>query len=132
MQIEIERALRQIDKDPYAAAQFAGNVLEASLKAYLDQKGKAYKNGNTLADLWKRASDEIGLRPADLDNKDLKMIASGLTHVGHGIAHLRNTRSAAHGKSEGQMHRIIIKPRHARLAVHAAHTVSAYILELLE
>lgn len=130
--IEIQRALSQIEQDPHAAAQYAGNVLEASLKAYLDHKGKTYGNGDTLAELWKIASDQIGLRPVDWDNKDLKKIASGLHSVVDGIAHLRNAKSAAHGKSEEQRQGITIKPRHARLAIHAAHTVSAYVLELIE
>ena len=130
--IEIQRALSQIEQDPHAAAQYAGNVLEASLKAYLDHKGKTYGNGDTLAELWKIASDQIGLRPVDWDNKDLKKIASGLHSIVDGIAHLRNAKSAAHGKSEEQRQGITIKPRHARLAIHAAHTVSAYVLELIE
>ena len=129
--IEIQRALAQIEQDPHAAAQYAGNVLEASLKAYLDHKGKVYGNGDTLAELWKVAAEQIGLRPVDWDNKDLKKIASGLNNIVDGIAHLRNAKSGAHGKSEEQRRSITIKPRHARLAIHAAHTVSAYVLELI-
>ncbi|GBR15447.1 abortive infection family protein [Acetobacter sp. TBRC 12305] len=130
--IEIQRALSQIEQDPHAAAQYAGNVLEAVLKAYLDHKRKAYNTTDTLAELWKSAADVIGLRPADWDNKDLKRIASGLYGIVDGIAHLRNAKSSAHGRSEEQFQNITIKPRHARLAIHSAHTVCAYVLELFE
>lgn len=130
--IEIQRALSQIEQDPHAAAQYAGNVLEASLKAYLDHHKKTYGDHDTLAELWKVAAEQIGLRPVDWDNKDLKRIASGLNNVVDGIAHLRNAKSGAHGKSEAQRRNITIKPRHARLAIHAAHTVAAYVLELIE
>lgn len=130
--VEIDRALSQVEHDPHAAAQYAGNVLEASLKAYLDHKGRTYGNGDTLAELWKISSDQIGLRPVDWDNKDLKKIASGLNSIVDGIVHLRNAKSSAHGKSEEQRRAIMIRPRHARLAIHAAHTVSAYVLELIE
>nr|WP_242005848.1 abortive infection family protein [Acetobacter fabarum] len=130
--IEIQRALTQIEQDPHAAAQYAGNVLEAVLKAYLDHKQKAYNTTDTLAELWKSAADVIGLRPADWDNKDLKRIASGLYSIVDGIAHLRNAKSGAHGRSEEQLRNITIKPRHARLAIHSAHTVCAYVLELFE
>ncbi len=129
---EIQRALSQMESDPHAAAQYAGNVLEASLKAYLDHKEKTYSNGDTLAKLWSAAATEIGLRPEEWDNKDLKKIASGLNSIVDGIAHLRNKKSGAHGKSEEQTRSIAIKPRHARLAIHAAHTVAAYVLELIE
>lgn len=130
--IEIKRAVAMIEQDPHAAAQYAGNVLEATLKAYLDSKRVPYKEGDALAELWKLASAEIGLRAADWDNKDLKKIASGLHSIVDGIAHLRNNKSGAHGRSEAQRQSINIKPRHARLAIHSAHTVSAYILELIE
>lgn len=130
--IEIQRALSKIEEDPHAAAQYAGNVLEASLKAYLDHKKVAYSNGAALAELWKLAAAQIGLKAEDLDNKDLKKIASGLHSIVDGIAHLRNAKSGAHGKSEEQRQSINIRPRHARLAIHAAHTVAAYVLELIE
>ena len=130
--IEIKRAFSIIEHDPHAAAQYAGNVLEATLKAYLDHKQVAYKSNDALAELWKLAAAQIGLRAADWDNKDLKKIASGLHSIVDGIAHLRNTKSGAHGRSEEQHHSINIKPRHARLAIHSAHTVAAYVLELIE
>lgn len=129
---EIKRALAMIETDPHAAAQYAGNVLEASLKAYLDHKEVTYKSGYALADLWKIAAAEMGLRAADLDNDDLKKIVSGLHSIVSGVGQLRNAKSAAHGRSEEQRRGITLKPRHARLAIHAAHTVAAYVLELIE
>ncbi|NOR62882.1 MAG: hypothetical protein GQ535_10370 [Rhodobacteraceae bacterium] len=132
VEIEIKRALSQIDSDPHAAVQYAGNVLEASLKAYLDSKKKEYSNNDTLSQLWSLATAQMGLRPADWDNKDLKKIATGLNSIVDGICHLRNKKSGAHGKSEEQTRNIAIKPRHARLAIHSAHTVAAYVLELVE
>lgn len=131
VEVEIKRALAQIENDPHAAAQYAGNVLEASLKAYLDAKQKTYGTGDTLHDLWKLAVAEIGLRPVDLDNKDLRKIATGLNSIVDGIMHLRNKKSGAHGKSEEQTRNFVIKPRHARLAIHSSHTVAAYVLELI-
>lgn len=130
--IEIKRAFTMIEQDPHAAAQYAGNVLEATLKAYLDHKQAPYKGGDALANLWKQAAAQIGLRAGDWDNKDLRKIASGLHNIVDGIAHLRNTKSGAHGRSEEQRQSINIKPRHARLAIHSAHTVAAYVLELIE
>lgn len=130
--IEIKRAFTMIEQDPHAAAQYAGNVLEATLKAYLDHKQITYKSSDALAELWRLAAAQIGLRAADWDNKDLKKIASGLHSIVDGIAHLRNTKSSAHGRSEEQRQSINIKPRHARLAIHSAHTVAAYVLELIE
>lgn len=132
VEIEINRALAQIEQDPHAAAQYAGNVLEAAIKAYLDSKKVAYGQGDALAELWKSAADTMGLKPKDWDDKDLKMIGSGLNSIVSGIMHLRNKKSAAHGKSEEQSKVYVLKPRHARLAIHSAHTIAAYIIELIE
>lgn len=133
VEIEIQRALDNVEKDPLVAAHNAGSVLEASLKAYLDYFGVSYKEDtDSLSDLWRKVVDHIGLHPKEMDDKDLKKIASGLNSIVDGTMHLRNKKSSAHGKSEEQLRAINIRPRHARLAIHAAHTVSAYVLELME
>lgn len=133
VEIEIKRALANVESDPLAATHNAGCVLEASLKAYLTHHGIAYKEeSDTLSDLWKQVVEHIGIHPKELDDKDLKKIASGLFNIVDGTMHLRNKKSSAHGKSEEQLRQSTIRPRHARLAIHAAHTVSAYVLELME
>ena len=112
-----------VEKDPLAAAHNAGSVLEASLKAYLDHHDTSYKEDtDSLSDLWKKVVDHIGLHPKEMDDKDLKKIASGLNSIVDGTMHLRNKKSSAHGKSEEQLKSINIRPRHARLAIHAAHS----------
>lgn len=133
VEIEIKRALNNVESDPLTAVHNAGSVLEAALKAYLVHYNIAYKdNSDTLSDLWKKVVEHIGISPKEMDNKDLKKIASGLYNIVEGTMYLRNKKSSAHGRSEEQIKQISIRPRHARLAIHAAHTVSAYVLELLE
>jgi hypothetical protein len=134
VEIEIQRALAHVDNDPLAAAHNAACALEASLKAYLSHYGiPSYKEeSDTLSDLWKQVIEHIGIKPKELDDKDLKKIASGLFNIVDGTMHLRNKKSAAHGKSEEQLKQNTIRPRHARLAIHAAYTISAYILEFIE
>lgn len=132
VEIEITRALNQIEQDPHAAAHYAGNVLEAAIKVYLDHKNVIFTDKDTLSPLWKMASDTMGLNSNDWDDKDLKMIGSGLSNIVTGIMYIRNRKSAAHGKSEDQAKTYVIKPRHARLAIHSAHTLAAYLIELSE
>lgn len=127
---EIERALNNVETDPLSAIHNAANVLEATFKAYLDRMDITYKEDqDTLSNLWNLVVKDIGINPGELDDKDLKMIASGLFKVVEGTMHLRNKKSAAHGKSENQAKKIFIKPRHARLAIRSAHTLAAYICE---
>lgn len=130
VEVEINRAMEKVNSDPDVAVQYAGNVLEATLKIYLEHHSLPYE-GDTLSDLWKKSIEHIGLRPGELEDKDLKKIASGLNSVVDGIMHLRNKKSSSHGKSETQSKSYKILPRHARLSVHAAHTISVYVLELV-
>jgi len=128
--LEIKRALENVESDPGAAAHNAGSVLEASFKVYLDHYGIEYKHNSDMPTLWQKVVEHIGIRPKELENKNLKKIASGLYSIVEGTMNLRNPE--AHGKSESEFKQGTLHPRHARLAIHAAHTVSAYILELLE
>jgi hypothetical protein len=133
VEMEIKRALANVESDPLAAIHNAGCVLEASLKAYLVHSGIEYReDSDTLSNLWKKAVEHIGIHPKELDDMDLKKIASGLFSIVEGTMHLRNKKSAAHGKSEQQLKQNTIRPRHARLAIHATHTICAYVLELME
>ena len=132
IEIEMNRALKIVDSDPNGAAHYAGNILEASLKAYLDRKKIDFNDQTaTLSDLWHLVRDNIGLKPQDMSNKDLKKIASGLNSIVDGTMFIRNKKSGAHGRTEEQTATNILRPRHARLVVHSAHTVSMYILECM-
>lgn len=131
--IEMERALKMINDDPNAAAHYAGNILEASMKAYLQTKSIPFnEEAATLSDLWPMVKNSIGLNPKDLESKDLKKIASGLNNIVDGTMYLRNKKSGAHGRTEEQTKEIALRPRHARLVVHSVHTLSMYVLECME
>ncbi|WP_375659535.1 abortive infection family protein [Bartonella sp. MR30HLJHH] len=142
VEIEINRALENIEKDPREAVLFAANLLEASCKAYLEHHSISYKNGYTLPDLWEEVVKKAKIHPEDmkqenlknqdLDEKDLKMITSGLYRIVKGTMNLRNKKSAAHGRSEKDLELINLKPHHARLTFNAAHSLSMYILELMD
>ncbi len=132
IRIEIDRALGKVNDDPNAAAHYAGNILEASLKAYLQNKSIPFKDETaTLSDLWPLVRNDIGLNPKDLGSRDLKKIASGLNSIVEGTMYLRNKKSGAHGRTEEQTKEIALRPRHARLVVHSAHTLSMYVLECM-
>jgi hypothetical protein len=132
VELEMDRALKQVEGDPNAAAHYAGNVLEAALKAYLDQKGVTFNDqSDTLSTLWTLSRDALGINPKDLEAKDLKKIASGLNSIVDGTMYMRNKKSGAHGRTEEQYRTSALRPRHARLVIHSAHTLAAYVLECL-
>ncbi len=144
VEIEVKRALENIEKDPKKAVLFAANLLEASCKAYLDHYSIPYEENahNKLHALWKEVAKKAKIHPddikqenlknQDLDKNDLRMIATGLSKIVSGTMNLRNKKSAAHGRSEKDFELINLKPRHARLTFNAAHSLSIYILELMD
>jgi hypothetical protein len=68
----------------------------------------------------------LGFDPSLVEDQDLQMILTGLISVVDGIGALRTHASSAHGAGRKTYR---LEPRHARLAVHSAHTVALFILE---
>ena len=129
--VEINRALKQVQDDPNGAAHYAGNVLEAALKMYLSRQNIAFSESETLSGLWPLVRNDLGLNPKNMTSNDLKKIASGLNSIVDGTMFVRNAKSGAHGRSEEQAALAAIRPRHARLVIHASHTLAIYVLECL-
>jgi hypothetical protein len=128
---EIKRALDNVEKDPPAAISAAGNILETVFKNYLEHHKVAYSDKDTLKPLWEKVASHMGIRQK-IEHEELAKIVSGLNKIVDGIIDLRNGKSSSHGKSESQIKAYTILPRHARLAIHSAHTISAYLLELID
>jgi hypothetical protein len=80
----------------------------------------------SLKPLWKTASKHLGFDPSAVEDEDIKKIFSGMTSVVDGIGSLRTHRSTAHGQGR-RIYRI--QARHARLAIHASHTLVSFFLE---
>ncbi|MCY1460920.1 hypothetical protein D9M71_785200 [compost metagenome] len=61
-----------------------------------------------------------------MEERDLQEIVSGIMATVNGIGALRTHASSAHGAGKKPYN---IKPRHAKLAIHSAHTIAAFVLE---
>ncbi|KAB2885897.1 MAG: abortive infection family protein [Albidovulum sp.] len=48
-----------------------------------------------------------------------------------GTIFLRNKKSSAHGRTETQIKENELRPRDARLVIHSAHTLAAYVIECM-
>jgi hypothetical protein len=127
IQIEYDRAYKSIESDPGAALTAACAILESVCKYYLGEAGHELPKKQVLGTLWPEVANYLGLSPGNVADDDLKRILQGLYSIGDGVAALRTHQGSAHGRSEGKNNRLM--PRHARLAVHAAHTMAMFILE---
>lgn len=127
---EYDRAYKSIDSDPEAAVTAACAILESLCQTYLDETGVPMPSSLTLGPLWNATAKQLGLAPGNVADDDLKRILSGLYGVADGVAALRTHQGSAHGRSAKLRYRLM--PRHARLAVHAAHTMAMFVLETWE
>ena len=123
---EFERALANIEKDPPAAITAACSILESLFKVYIEDNSIAMPADQSLKPLWKTASKHLGLDPAAIEDDDVKKVLSGLNSVVDGIGSLRTHTGSAHGRGRRAYR---LQARHARLAVHASHTLVGFFIE---
>jgi len=123
---EFDRALRSVESSPKDALSSACNILESVCKVYIEDEGLEMPAKQDLQPVWSVVRKDLGFDPSQIEDRDLKEILSGLIAVVNGIGALRTHASSAHGSGR---RRYRVESRHARLAIHAAHTVVLFVLE---
>lgn len=127
MEIEFNRCLENIEKDPPASLTAASCLIESLFQVYVEDNDLTPPKKETIKDLWKVVQKDMRLSvKSDMDD-DIKRILSGLTSIVDGIGSLRTHKGSAHGR--GNRMKYAVKSRHARLAVHSAHTFAIFIIE---
>ncbi|MCH8854117.1 MAG: abortive infection family protein [Planctomycetes bacterium] len=134
IQEEFDRALENVDASPRQALDAACAILESVCKYYLSQNEQALPSNQSLKPLWTATARHIGLHPEQVEDDDFKKILSGMFSAVDGIASIRTHAGGAHGRLEPSPgeRRYTIKGRHARLAIHSAHTLTLFLLETWE
>ncbi len=123
---EFDRALKTVETSPKEALSSACNILESVCKVYIEEESLAMPTKKDLQPIWSVVRKDLGFDPSQVEDQDLKEILSGLISTVRGIGAIRTHASTAHGMG---VKNYSIEPRHARLAVHAAHTIVLFILE---
>ncbi|MEN4906222.1 abortive infection family protein [Rahnella bonaserana] len=126
VEMEFSRALDNLYSDPREAVSAACNIIESTLKIYISDEKITPPAKQDLQGLWKVVRDSLGMDTKSIEDDDLKRILSGLYSITDGIGALRTHASSAHGAGRKIYN---LKPRHARLAVNAAHTLTMFIIE---
>ncbi|MEI6707311.1 MAG: abortive infection family protein [Methylococcales bacterium] len=124
--LEFERALKNAESNQREAISAACNILESLFKTYIEEEGLEMPKKQDFQPIWKVVKDDLGLDPSIIADRDLLEILSGIFATVNGIAALRTHVSSAHGAGKNLYK---LKPRHARLAIHAAHTLTTFVLE---
>ena len=123
---EFHRALSNVEASPREALSAASNILESVCKVYIADEHLEMPAKQDLRPIWSVVRKHLGFDPSTVEDQDLQQILSGLISVTDGVGNLRTHASSAHGAGRKAYK---IEPRHARLAVHAAHTVVLFVLE---
>lgn len=124
--MEFERALKNVNKEPREAVSAACNILESIFKVYIADENLAAPQKQDLQSVWKIVRADLGFNTSSIEDDDLKRIISGILSIVDGIGAFRTHASSAHGAGRKMYN---IKPRHARLAIHSAHTLALFVLE---
>ncbi|WP_225414643.1 abortive infection family protein [Stigmatella hybrida] len=123
---DFTRALDTVRTDPRSAVTAACSILEATFKTYLEEEGQPLPPDKSVMPLWKAVQRHMKLTPDEMQNDDLRKVVSGLSSVVDGIGAFRTHAGSAHG---GSRSRRAPEEYEARFAVHAAHSVVAFILD---
>lgn len=130
LNIEVSRLERAAEEDPPLAVGTAKEMVETVCKTILEERmGCSLKED--LPTLVRTTAKELALLPDNIPSNAkgsdvIRRLLSNLNQVAQGLAELRNLYGTGHGH-EGRF--VGIQPRHARLAVGAATTLSLFLLE---
>ncbi|WP_297807316.1 abortive infection family protein [uncultured Methylophaga sp.] len=123
---EFNRAISNVNSQPREAVSAACNILESIFKTYIEDEHLEMPQKQDLQNVWKVVRSDLGFEPGSLEDNDLKRILSGIISVVDGIGAFRTHASSAHGQGRKVYN---LKPRHARLAIHSAHTIALFVIE---
>ena len=123
---EFDRAIISVESSPREAVSAACNILESLFKTYIEEELLEMPAKQDLQPVWSVVRKHLGIDPSRIEDRDIQEILSGIFAVVNGIGALRTHASSAHGSGKRTYK---LEPRHARLAVHAAHTLTLFVLE---
>lgn len=127
IEFEFDRAIKNVESSPREAVSAACNILESVFKVYIEEHAHlSMPAKQDIQSVWKLVKADLGLDASILEERDLQEIVSGIMAMVNGIGALRTHASSAHGAGKKVYN---LKPRHAKLAIHAAHTIAAFVLE---
>lgn len=126
LQTEFDRAVSSVESDPPSALTAACAILESLCKVYIADEGLPMPEKQTIKPLWAVVQKSLGLDPKAIEDEDSARVLGGLASVVDGLGSWRTHTGSAHGRGRKAYK---VQPRHARLAVHAAHTLVTFLVE---
>lgn len=130
-QRDFDHAVTQAESNPEGAITAACSTVESVCKCLLDEMNLQYPTKQDIKGLVTEVGKHLNLSPGRKDlptefEQDIRQILGGLSSVTGGIGALRTHAGDAHGR--GKL-RVTVDARIARLAIHAASTISFFFIE---
>lgn len=134
VQMEIARALPNLESDPEDAVTAACSLIEAVCRSILVELALPLPPKKDIDGLIRAVQEPLGLSPGRTDlpseiEADIRQTLGGLTSVAKGIGALRTHGGDAHGREKGFRR---IDARIARLAINAASSLALFLIETWE
>ncbi|MFY9343122.1 MAG: abortive infection family protein [Planctomycetota bacterium] len=131
VEADFARATQRADNEPEGAITAACSLVESVCKPILDEMAKPLPNKKDIKALVQDVASHLRLSPARTDlpaewEADIKQILTGLVSVAGGIGALRTHAGDAHGRGRKP---VAVDSRIARFAIHAASTLSVFLLD---
>lgn len=123
---EFQRAVDNATTSPREAVSAASNILESTCKIIIADDNLEAPSKQDIQTVWGVVRKHLAIDPSKVEDEDLQKILSGLISVVHGIGSLRTHASSAHGAGKKPYR---LEPRHARLAINSAHSLTLFVLE---
>ncbi len=128
---QVDRLAEAVEQDPDLAIGQAKELVETCCKTILAASGESDYDRLDLVRLVRRTMKRMQLLPDDIPErargaKTVKALLGNLAMISQGMAELRNLYGTGHGKHASHKRLPI---RHARLAVGAATTLTAFLFE---
>lgn len=126
LETEFTRTLGSVDSDPPSAATAASAIIESLCKVYIEDSQLPMPSDQSIKPLWKVVQSHLGLNPGSVADQDLARLLGSLSGIVDAVGAFRTHAGSAHGRGRSMT---ALKPAHARLAIHAAHTLATFVLE---
>lgn len=128
---QIQRMQSAVEDDPGLAIGTAKELVESVCKTILEQRQIPFAEDADVGQLVKEVRKALGLITESIPNsakgaESIRRLLSNLGNVAQGLGELRNLYGTGHGKGGAVKG---LGPRHARLAVGTAATLSTFLFE---
>lgn len=128
---QITRMETAVNQDPELAIGTAKELVETCCISILQECNINFSKKDNLPKLVKKTVKQLKLTPDNIPDQaktsdTIKRLLSNLATITHGVAELRNSYGTGHGKLLSNKG---LQPRHAKLAVGAASTLSVFLAE---